>query len=44
MTEFQNLTYKCIKGKPLDDVVCRTLTEIGFPVDAPKQPSGFDRG
>lgn len=43
MTEFQNLTYKCIKGKPLDDVVCRTLTEIGFPVDAPTQPSGFDR-
>ena len=43
MIEFQNLSYKCIKGMPIADVVCRTLTEVGFPVDAPAQPAKFNQ-
>lgn len=39
MRIFQNLTYKCIKGIPIDEVQTRTLQEIGFPIDAPKQPN-----
>lgn len=39
LTEFSHLTYKCIKGLPIDDVKARTLREIGFPVDAPEQPN-----
>jgi len=37
MRDFQNLTLRCIKGQPINDVVCRSLTDMGFPVDAPKQ-------
>lgn len=37
MKVFQNLTLRCIKGQPINDVVCRRLTEMGFPVDAPRQ-------
>lgn len=39
LTEFSHLTYKCIKGLPIDEVKTRTLREIGFPVDAPEQPN-----
>lgn len=43
---FQNLTLRCIKGQPINDVVCRRLTDMGFPVDAPRQSdkisAGFD--
>lgn len=35
MRGFQNLTLRCIKGQPISDVVCRRLTDMGFPVDAP---------
>ena len=38
MCEYPNLSLKCIKGQPINDVVCRTLAEIGFPVDVPPQP------
>lgn len=38
MTEFKNLTHRCIKGLPIDSVQTRTLSEIGFPVEAQKQP------
>ncbi|MBS7306487.1 MAG: hypothetical protein KIG43_00195 [Eubacteriales bacterium] len=38
MTEFKNLTHLCIKGLPIDSVQTRTLSEIGFPVEAQKQP------
>lgn len=37
MKAFQNLTLRCIKGQPINDVVCRRLTDMGFPVDAPRQ-------
>jgi len=37
MKEFHNLTLRCIKGQPINDVVCRRLTDMGFPVDAPRQ-------
>lgn len=37
MAEYQNLSLRCIKGQPINDVVCRNLVEMGFPVDAPKQ-------
>ena len=37
MKDFQNLTLRCIKGQPINDVVCRRLTDMGFPVDAPRQ-------
>ena len=37
MPEFQNITFRCIKGIPIDSVQTRTLVEMGFPVDAPKQ-------
>lgn len=37
MRGFQNLTLRCIKGQPISDVVCRRLTDMGFPVDAPRQ-------
>ena len=39
MDRFQNLSLRCIKGQPISDVICRNLVEIGFPVDAPKQPT-----
>lgn len=35
---FENIKFKCIKGLAIDNVSTRTLSEIGFPVDAPKQP------
>lgn len=38
MREYPNLSLRCIKGQPINDVVCRTLAEIGFPVDVPPQP------
>ena len=38
MTEFKNLTHRCIKGIPIDSVQTRTLSEIGFPVEAQRQP------
>lgn len=38
MRTFQNLTHKCIKGIPIDEVQTRTLQEIGFPVEASSQP------
>lgn len=38
MLEYKNLSLKCIKGQPINDVVCRTLAEMGFPADAPSQP------
>lgn len=38
MRDFPNLSLKCIKGQPINDVVCRTLAEIGFPADVPPQP------
>ena len=37
MKSFDNLTLQCIKGQPINDVVCRRLTDMGFPVDAPRQ-------
>lgn len=37
MKDFQNLTLRCIKGQAISDVVCRRLTDMGFPVDAPRQ-------
>lgn len=36
--EFNNITLRCIKGIPIDSVQTRTLSEMGFPVEAPKQP------
>lgn len=38
MREYPNLSLRCIKGQPINDVVCRTLAEIGFPADVPPQP------
>ena len=36
--EFTNIKLRCIKGFPIDSVQTRTLSEIGFPVEAQKQP------
>lgn len=38
MRDYPNLSLRCIKGQPINDVVCRTLAEIGFPADVPPQP------
>ncbi len=38
MSKYENLSFKCIKGKKLDEISTRTLREIGFPVDAPAEP------
>lgn len=37
--EFNNKKLKSIKGVPVNSVNTRTLSEIGFPVDVPKQPN-----
>ena len=37
--DFENLTFKCIKGVAIDTVVTRTLSEIGFPIDFPRGTS-----
>ncbi|MDY5437019.1 hypothetical protein [Peptostreptococcus porci] len=44
MRDFHNLSLKCIKGQPINDVVCRTLAEIGFPADAPPEPQETNSG
>ena len=36
--EFTNIKLRCIKGIPIDRVQTRTLSEIGFPVEAQRQP------
>lgn len=36
--EFTNIKLRCIKGIPIDSVQTRTLSEIGFPVEAQRQP------
>lgn len=36
--EFTNIKLRCIKGIPIDSVQTRTLSEIGFPIEAQKQP------
>lgn len=36
--EFTNIKLRCIKGIPIDGVQTRTLSEIGFPVEAQRQP------
>lgn len=36
--EFTNINLNCIKGIPIDSVQTRTLSEIGFPVEAQRQP------
>ena len=33
MKKFSNLTYRCIKTESIDDVVPRSLKDVGFPVD-----------
>lgn len=38
MSAYSDLSLRCIKGQPINDVVCRTLAEIGFPADVPPQP------
>lgn len=35
---FEKVKFKCIKGLAIDSFSARTLSEIGFPVDTPKQP------
>ena len=35
---FENIDFRCIKGIPKSSVETRTLSEMGFPVDAPPQP------
>ncbi len=36
--EFTNIKLRCIKGIPIDRVQTRTLSEVGFPVEAQRQP------
>ena len=36
--EFNNIKLRCIKGIPIDRVQTRTLSEVGFPVEAQRQP------
>ena len=36
--DFTNIKLRCIKGIPIDSVQTRTLSEIGFPVEAQRQP------
>ena len=36
--EFTNIKLRCIKGIPIDSVQTRTLSEIGFLVEAQRQP------
>lgn len=36
---FSNVRLNCIKGIPIDNIYPKPLHELGFPLDAPKQPN-----
>lgn len=36
---FSNVKFNCIKGVPTDKIDTKSLSELGFPIDAPIQPN-----